>query len=195
MCDYKNSLWYQPSQVPVLSGIVMLLNVPGTVLDNEISLHSKRWHLVTRHLAAWQKGHYIKKKCTCVLLTGDYRWSSERTIQQCDQYLGLDVRLVWNALSLFRLSLNLSKDLIWNLAFVNTSFKCKNVVKCACIWIYLWWIYTTKEMKVISISAFSWRISPLGTVVIQHSSQLHGGKKEEIENSYRKSNQTKRYSN
>lgn len=67
-CDYKNSLWYQPSQVPVLSGIVMLLSVPGTVLDNEISLHSKRWHLVTRHLAAWHKGHYIKKKVyLCVI--------------------------------------------------------------------------------------------------------------------------------
>lgn len=34
---YENSLWYQPSQVPILSGIVMLLNVPGTVLDNEIA--------------------------------------------------------------------------------------------------------------------------------------------------------------
>lgn len=34
---YENSLRYQSSQVPILSGIIMLLSVPGTVLDNEIA--------------------------------------------------------------------------------------------------------------------------------------------------------------
>lgn len=34
---YENSLQYQTSQVPILSGIVMPLSVPGTVLDNEIA--------------------------------------------------------------------------------------------------------------------------------------------------------------
>lgn len=34
---YENSLQYQTSQVPILSGVIMLLSVPGTVLDNEIA--------------------------------------------------------------------------------------------------------------------------------------------------------------
>lgn len=32
----ENSLQYETSQVPILSGIIMLLSVPRTVLDNEI---------------------------------------------------------------------------------------------------------------------------------------------------------------
>lgn len=39
--DSENSLWYQASQVPNLSGIVMLLSVPGTILDNAIAFAFK----------------------------------------------------------------------------------------------------------------------------------------------------------
>lgn len=38
---HENSLQYQTSQVPILSGIIMLLSVPGTVLDNEIAFAFK----------------------------------------------------------------------------------------------------------------------------------------------------------
>lgn len=49
----ENSLQYQTSQVPILSGIITLPSVSGTVLDNEIAFAFKEVTFSHQAFSCW----------------------------------------------------------------------------------------------------------------------------------------------